>query len=126
MAIRIGVRIKPEPGRSALETTIQDPGEENGMATGGMVRVLQLVGWDDTKLPLANYTPGLPETERHLIIIDQHVATLSVAAFVGATFAETHAMWEAAFADKIAYWTTHRDQLAAGAAGAAMVASRLI
>lgn len=123
MAIRIGVRIKPEPGRSALETTIQDPDYSGpaGTATGGMVRVLQLVGWDDAKFPLANYEPGMPETERHLVIIDQHVVTMDIAAFAGKSIAQARAMWEQAFAPKVAEWTAAKPTLTIAAAGAAAV-----
>lgn len=121
MAIRIGIRIKPEPGRSALETTIQDPDYSGPTPSGGMVRVLQLVGWDDATLPLGNYQPGMPETERHLVIIDQHVVTMDVAAFASKSIAQAKAMWEQAFAPKVAEWTAAKPTLTIAAAGAASV-----
>lgn len=120
MAVRAAVRFKPEVGRSALETTIQNRDYSVTPPTGGMVRTVQLVAWDDASVSVANYKAGLPETERHLVIVDQDTVTMDISAFHGTTYAEAEALWQPVLDAAAARWQPVLATLLRAAAGSVM------
>lgn len=120
MAIKAAVRFKPEVGRTPLETTIQTPDFTATPPTGGMVRIIQLVGWDDATLPLASYQAGMPDSERRLVVIDQKAVTLDISAFSGITYAAAEALWQAELTAAAAEWTPVLATLLRAAAGSVL------
>lgn len=94
MAIRYGVRWRPVPFRSTIETITV--ASETG--PGWRVQTLQAVAYDDTQLgTTANpYRPGDPASEQYLAIIAEIAIQLDIAAFAGKTIAQSRAMWDAA------------------------------
>jgi len=106
MAVRYGVRWRPQAYRSINEANIVN---RDMTATpprqGQRVQTLQLIVFDDTKIGAGNpYTPGAPATEQHLSIVDEAAIALEVSAFAGLTNAQSTLLWDAARDSQQAKW----------------------
>ena len=101
MAIRTGVRFKPAIYRSSQEAINMGLNPAATPPEGTIVRIVQLVGYDDTKVAFAGnpYKKGDPATEQHIYILDEQPKQLELAAVNGKTQAEVNAMWSTILAN---------------------------
>lgn len=100
MAIRTGVRFKPSVYRSSQETINASLNPGATPPTGTVVRIVQLVGYDDTQVAYAGnpYAAGTPATESKIYILDEQPKMIELAAVNGQSQANVNAMWAAVLA----------------------------
>lgn len=103
MTAKIAVRWRPQAYRSTIETIDT---ASSGTNAGDRIETLQVVVYDDTQLatPGNPYVPGSPATEQFLRVVTETPISLGVDAFVGKTYAESKALWDAARDNQIAAW----------------------
>lgn len=106
MAIQTGVRWKPSVYRSSQETINQGLNPAATPPAGTIVRIAQLVAYDDTKVTTVGnpYAPGTPATESQMYILDEIPVGLDLTAMNGKSQAQITAMWGAALAAQKTYW----------------------
>ena len=129
MSIRTAIRLKPDTFRGGLETTIQwstpaaAPGGPVPARAGTVVRIAQLVIYDDTKVGNAQspYNPGSEATERFVVVCDQEAISLALGSFAGLTYQAAQALWQAPLQAAADRWAPDRDALAKAAGGAWLV-----
>lgn len=112
MAIKGGVRWKPDQYRTSLEATVTDlnptgqqydengnPTTATGVPEGTVVMIAQAVAYDDAvfgdgagQVP---YRPGDPETERHLVVLHEETKMYELSAAYAPTAAQIDAFFAA-------------------------------
>ncbi len=72
-----------------------NPSPEEGPPSGAVVRIVQLVGYDDTQVAFAGnpYRPGTQDTERFIYILDEQPKMLALEAFNGITQNQANTLW---------------------------------
>lgn len=100
MAIRTGVRFKPSVYRSSQETINAGLNPAAVPPSGTIVRIVQLVGYDDTQVAYAGnpYAPGTQATESKMYILDERPLMLELSSFNAMNQAQANAAWAAVLA----------------------------
>ncbi len=104
MAIKAAVRWQPDAFRTSLETTIQNFDPTTTPPSGTLIRMAQLVVYDDTEVTGGNYAAGDPATERNLVLLYAEPIGMELALFQPLNAAASAAAWATAlqaFANRV-------------------------
>ena len=101
MAIKTGVRFKPSVYRSSQSAVNMGLDPAATPPAGTIVRIVQLVGYDDTQVTTAGnpYRPGDAATERFMYILDEQPKMVALEGLDGKTQTQINAIWAQVLAD---------------------------